>query len=200
MLFVILILLLAAGVAVPYISVVLKRRKMLIRLRGVCAENGYRIKKLHKLVCLSPNRGKGYDLLIQNRTHAYPVKLWSTAKRSSTLVIKRNGCVYETYGVSDPLMTDKSKRHTVKSRERAVRATEENFKVKATKTVVPVMLYYPCNRQAVADLGESRRKIEFGDRIFKKLLCNPTMLENMLAEKRFEAALQSGGEDKKKGV
>lgn len=180
MLFVILVLLVAVGLVSPYIAVALKRRQMLRRLVVITAQNGYRIKPLHKFVCFSPNRAGRYDLLIQNKTHAYPVKLWSTAKRSSTLVIKKNGCVYETYGVTDPLRTDNAQRHTVKGRELAVRPTEENFKVRSAKTVIPILLYYPCNKSAVADLGDSRRKIEFGDRIFKKMLCSPTMLEQML--------------------
>lgn len=181
MLFVILVLLVAVGLVSPYIAVVLKRRQMLRRLVVITKQNGYRIKPLHKFVCFSSNRAGRYDLLIQNKTHAYPVKLWSTAKRSSTLVIKKNGSVYETYGVVDPLMTDNARRHTVKGRELSVRPTEENFKVRSTKAVTPILLYYPCNKSAIADLGNSRRKIEFGDRIFKKVLCSPTMLEQMLA-------------------
>lgn len=182
MLFFILVILLVLGLSSPYISVIVKRKKMLVRLVTVAKENGYRVRALHRFVCLSPNGGRKYDLLIQNKTHAYPVKLWSTAKRGSTLVIKRNGRYYEAYGVSDPMKTDKSQTRTVKGIERTARPTQENFKVREGKTVTPILLFYPCNKSAFADLGDSRRKIELGERIFKKKLCTPTVLYKILAE------------------
>ena len=159
MLFLILVILVAVGVTSPYIAVVIKRRKMLGRLVSVASENGYRVRPLHKFVCFSPNGGGKYDLLIQNKTHAYPVKLWSTAKRSSTLIVKRNGRYYETYGVEDPMKIHKAGKHTVKGSERVVRPTQENYKVKQGKTVTPVLLFYPCNKSAVADLGDIRHDL-----------------------------------------
>ena len=197
MLFWILVILIAVGVLSPYIAVVIKRRKMLRRIVSVASENGYRVRHLHKFVCFSPNGGGKYDLLIQNKTHAYPVKLWSTAKRSSTLIIKRSGRYYETYGVEEPMKIHKVREHTVKGFERMVRPTEENYKVKQGKTVTPVLLFYPCNRSAFADLGDSRRKIEFGDKIFKKTLCTPTMLQKMLLENAVPQA-KIGANDKMK--
>lgn len=183
MLFVILVLILAVVVASPYICVVVKRRRMLGRLIEVATRAGYSIRPLHKFVCFSLNTSDRYDILIQNSTHAYPVKLWSTAKRNSTLVISADGRVYETTGVSDPLKTDTSRDHTVNGRERRVKPTRQNYTIKGSKTVTPILLYYPCNKRAVADLGIKQRKIEFGDRIFGKTLCSPPMLEKMLTAK-----------------
>ncbi len=194
MLFLILVILLILGLSSPYVAVVIKRRKMLRRLVAFAAENGYRVKPLRKLVCLSPNGGGKYDLIIQNKTHAYPVKLWSTANRNSTLVIKRNGQYYETYGVDDPMKTDKAQRHTVKGIERTARPTQENFKVRAGKTVTPILLFYPCNKVVLADLGDSRRKIELGEKIFKKTLYTPTALQKILSENAVPRAEIGTGE------
>lgn len=191
MLFVILVLLIALGIASPYISVVMKRRKMLKRITAAAAENGCKIRTLHKFVCLSPNRGAQYDLIIGNKTRVYPIKLWSAVRRNSTLVIKKNGYVFETYGTASPLHTENAKKYTVKGRELAVRATRDNFKVRSDRTVTPILLYYPCNKLVLADLGNSKRKIEFGDTVFKKILCSPTMLEKMLASDKKELLEQS---------
>lgn len=194
MLFLILVILLILGLCSPYIAVVIKRRKMLRGLVAFAAENGYRTKPLHRFVCLSPNRGRKYDLIIQNKAFAYPVKLWSTAKRSSTLVVRKNGQYYETYGVDDPMKTDKAQRHTVKGIERTARPTQENFKVRVGKTVTPILLFYPCNNVVLADLGDSRRKIEPGEKIFRKTLCTPATLRKILSENAAPQAKIGTGE------
>ena len=182
MLFVIPIIALAALLASPYICVVFKRRRMIKRLIRVATQAGYVIRPLHKFVCLSLNTSGRYDILIQNKTHAYPVKLWSTARRNSILVIERDGRFFETSRVADPIKTDKSAEYTVNGRARRVKPTVKNFRVSKGKTVEPLLLYYPCNKRAVADLGISHRRIAFGDKIFGKILCSPPMLEKMLTD------------------
>ena len=180
MFFLIFVFLLILLVASPYISMVLKRRKMLKTIVRIASKNGYRVKPLHKFVLFSSSCAPRYDILIQNKSVAYPVKLWSTAKRGSILIISKDGRMRETYMVEEPLKTDKTKTHTVKGFERKIKSTKDNFKVRASKSVTPIILFYPCNRAVFADFGNSRRKIEFGDRIFKKVLCSVSGLERML--------------------
>ncbi len=182
MVFIILVLLVALGVLSPYLLVAYKRRKMLRRLTYIARSSGFRVRKLHRFVCFSFNRAPRYDLLFENKTHAYAVKLWSAVRKSSTLYIRANGTVVESMEIPSVLDTDVSSERTVRGREKKVAVTKNNFKVRKGKPVVGIMLYYPPNKQMILSLGSTQRVVGSGDRIFDKIVCNAGRFEQMLAD------------------
>ena len=189
MLFVILTLLVVAGVLSPYISVAVKRKKMIKRIVSVARASGFRVRALHRLVCFSFNRADGFDLLIENREQAFAVKLWSTARKNSVLVIRGDGSFYETQSVPEPFAPGEKPEHQLRGRAKSVPITKQNFKLKKGKPITAIMLYYPSNKEAVVDFGNGRiAQLEMGDRVFDKILCSPARLEKMLKSNAPESA------------
>ena len=183
MIFLILLLLVAAAIISPYINVVLKRRKMLKRICGIARQLGYRVRALHRFVCLSQNCSSKYDLLFENKDRAFAVKLWSSAKKNSVLVINQNGTFYETQSVPQPLEPLKKQSCELKSRVRGVPVTRENFKVKNGKYVEQILLYYPRNKEITVRFDDGNvGELEVGDKIFNKILCSPAKFEALLNE------------------
>lgn len=181
MLFVILILLLMLFVCTPYVNVVLKRRRMLKHVTATARASGFRVRYLHRFVCLSPNRLGAYDVLFESRSRAIAVKLWSAVKKDGALVIRENGTFYRTRTVPEPFEPNKKRRRELRSGVRRVAVTRKNFKLKKDKPLTKVLLYYPPDREIAVQLADGRVGIlEMGDRVFDKLLCSPSRLEAML--------------------
>lgn len=181
MLFLILVLLVALGVLSPYISVILKRRKMLRRICFVARQSGFRVRRLHRFVCFSFNRGKGYDLLFECKTYAYAVKLWS-AVRKNTILTVRGGRISETGESAVPLDTGKTTPVSIRGKEKKVPVTRNNFKVRNGKQVTNVLICYPSYRQVITVGTSGQKTVASKDVLFDKLFVFPGVFEKMLNE------------------
>ncbi len=162
----------------PFAFVAIKRNKMLAHLYKTADLCGYRVRPLHKLVFLSHNRDDRYDILIENDTHAYVIKLWSAKRSDSTLVINKNGTYYE--GTVVPSGLSKEEKFVVTGKPKAVPVTRENYRVKKTKKLEKILLYYPENEKVQIDLGDRRVPLVEGQRIFGKTVLTPKTFEKML--------------------
>lgn len=180
MIFVLLVLAVAAGVLSPYIAVVRKRKKMIKRLTYVARKNGFRVRQSRRFVCISPNRGRKYDMLFESRECAYAVKLWSAVRRNSTLCI-RGGKVSEHVLLPQVLDTEQCAERRMGVAERAVPVTANPFRLRHIKPVTNVLLYYPPNKDIICFSKNSTKRVRIGDRVFDKLLCSPGKLEELLA-------------------
>ncbi len=181
MLFIILTLAAALLVASPYIVIVYKRRRMLKRLKYVAHASGFRVRHLHRAVCLSLNRTPKYDLLFENRDRAFAVKLWSATRRDSSLVILPDGRVAQVSKVPTELHTDEGKDRTViTGMARRLPRTKQNFNVKKDKPVDKFLLCYPPNKNIFVWQGGKRIKLSWGATLFGKVICLPSEFERML--------------------
>lgn len=180
MIFVLLVLAVAAGVLSPYIAVVRKRKKMIKRLTYVARKNGFRVRQSRRFVCISPNRGRKYDLLFESRECAYAVKLWSAVRKNGTLCI-RNGKVSESVSLPQVLDTEQHTERRMGVAERAVPVTVNPFRIRHIKPVTNVLLYYPPNKEIIYFSKSGTKRIRTGDKLFGKLLCSPGKFEELLA-------------------
>lgn len=183
MLFFVLILLVAAGVASPYILVAVKRRKMLRRLCTAARRCGFRVRSRRRFAHLAPNRGREYDLLFECKTHAYAVKLWSAVRKNTSLVI-RGGYAAEVGKISAPLETGRNAEGGFFGVGKRVPVTKNKFRMKRAKTVKNILLIYPPYREMTVVNSSVRKKLAFGDEIFGKTLLLPGDFEKLLEENR----------------
>lgn len=179
MIFVLLVLALAAMVLSPYISVVRKRKKMIKRLTYIARKNGFRVRWSRRFVYLSANLGRKYDLLFECKECAYAVKLWSAVRKNSTLCI-RDGRVSESVSLPQVLDAEQCSERRIGMRERAVPITVNPFKLRHIKPVTNVLLYYPPNKNILYFSKNEIKHVCTGDKIFGKLLCSPGRFEEML--------------------
>lgn len=182
MLFTVFILLIAAGVASPYIVTVYKRHRILKKLSALARKSGFRVRKLHRFVCFSPNRAPKYDLLFEDKNKAYAVKLWSAVRSDSTLYIRADGTVTERREIPAVMDNDTAKDDSVSTKPRRVPVTRNNFKVRKGKSVETVLLYYPPNKQIILCASNERRQLGSGDSVMGKVICSPARFAKMLTE------------------
>ena len=182
MLFTVLILLIAAGVASPYIVTVYKRHRILKKLSALARKSGFRVRKLHRFVCFSFNRAPKYDLLFEDKNKAYAVKLWSAVRSEATLYIRADGTVTERREIPAVMDNDKIREDSVSTRPHRVPITKNNFKVRKGKSVEGVLLYYPPNKQMVLCAQNARRQLGSGDSVMGKVVCSPARFAKMLTE------------------
>ncbi len=166
----------------PHASVVYRRRRMIKYITHTAEKQGFCVTPLHRLVCLSPNRGARYDILVQNRERAYAIKLWSFSKKQSTVVISKDGTVCEYRRVPEPLSPNTERNYSIRGKKRNVPVTEQNFKIKKDKPVEFIMMYYPRNKDTFLDFGTHKKRLENGDRVFGKTVCSPTGFCKLLEE------------------
>ncbi len=177
--------LLAAILLFPYALLVFKRQKMLRHLYKTAELCGYRVRPLHKWVSLSKNRDDRYDILIEDKERAYVIKLWSAKKADSTLIINKDGTFCESSVVPGGLSADDEYIFTEKPQ--AVPVTRSNFRVKKTKILELILLYYPEHKSVYIDLGGKRVPLCEGQKIFGKKVLTPETLEQMLRRHRASA-------------
>lgn len=184
------VLLLALLVAVPYITVLYKRARMLRRLVRVARREGFRVRRLHRVPYLCLNRAKKYDLLFEAPTHAYAVKLWSAVKRNTVLNVKGGGRVMESVSVSNPFEPTTRKPYVLDGFWHRVPITKNNFKLRRGKLPIGILLCYPSYEKILNVSASGNKRVEPGDKIFEKILCNPMSFEEILKEdaKNFETA------------
>lgn len=173
-------LLLALLVAVPYIAVLYKRARMLKWLIKVAHREGFRVRRLHRVPYLCLNRAKKYDLLIEAEDHAYAIKLWSAVKRNTVLKVKGGGAVMESVTVSNPFEPTTRKPYVLDGFWHRVPVTKNNFKLRRGKLPIGILLCYPTYNKIVSVNASGKREIEWGERLFEKILCNPRSLEEIL--------------------
>ncbi len=191
------VLLLALLVAVPYITVLYKRARMLRRLVRIARREGFRVRRLHRVPYLCLNRAKKYDLLFEAPTHAYAVKLWSAVKKNTVLNVKGGGAVMESVAVSNPFEPTTRKPYVLDGFWHRVPVTKNNFKLRKGKLPVGILLCYPPYNKIVNVGASGKSKVEWGDKIFEKILCNPLSFEEILKEdaKKFESVQANGSKD-----
>ncbi len=177
MIFFLLVAVVALVVISPYITVVYKRKKMISRITDIASKSGFRVRSLHKFVCFSFNRGKKYDLLFECKTHAYAVKLWSATKKNSTLIVK-NGRISESVIIPDEIVADERKRR-IDGNFKRVPVTQNNFKLRRGKPVLFILLIYPPNREIISVEKTTRKKLDFGDKLFDKTIYYPANFERL---------------------
>ncbi|MBE6536127.1 MAG: hypothetical protein E7677_05865 [Ruminococcaceae bacterium] len=185
-------LLLALLVSVPYITVLYKRARMLRRLVKVARREGFRVRRLHRVPYLCLNRASKYDLLFEAENHAYAVKLWSAVKRNTVLTVK-GGSVMESVTVSNPFEPTTRKPYVLDGFWHRVPITKSNFKLRRGKLPVGILLCYPAYNDIVRVSVTGKRKVEWGEQLFEKILCNPRSFEEILIKdaKNFESAHDS---------
>lgn len=190
-------LLLALLVSVPYIAVLYKRARMLRRLVRVARREGFRVRRLHRVPYLCLNRAKKYDLLFEAPNHAYAVKLWSAVKRNTVLTVKGGGTVMESVAVSNPFEPTTRKPYVLDGFWHRVPVTKNNFKLRRGKLPVGILLCYPTYSKIVSVGASGKRDVEWGEKLFEKILCNPRSFEEILIKdaKNFESAEDTESKD-----
>ena len=176
------VLMLSALVCVPYALVAYKRARMINRLRYVARKTGFRVRRLHRFPFLSLNRAKSYDLLFENKNHAYAVKLWASVKKNTTLYVNSRGRIYERTSVPCPFEPSKRAPYELRGGIKRVPVTANNFRTRRGKMVVGILLFYPPYKGIVMFDGKERRTVEYGEMLFEKIICNPGKFEEILQE------------------
>jgi hypothetical protein len=178
----------AAILLSPYITTYFKRLRMLKHLYKTAELCGYRVRHLHKWVSFSTNRADCYDLLIENSERAYVIKLWSAKNKEKTLTINKDGTFYESSLVPGGLSVQEH--YVVTDKPKSVPVTRSNFKVKRTKTLELVMLYYPENERVLIDLKDKIVPLAEGDIVFGKRVFTPETLKKLLRRYRVDRSNQ----------
>lgn len=172
-----------AGILIfPFAAIITQRQNMLKHLYKTADLCGYSVRPLHKHVSFSRNLSDRYDLLIENDEEAYVIKLWSAKKSDSTLVINKNGTVYESSVVPGGLSSNEH--YVVTGKAKPVPVTRENFRVKKVKRLEKVLLYYPENARVEIDLGNKRVPLIEGQKVFGKTVLTPKTFEARLRSRR----------------
>ncbi len=174
------VLLLAALVLSPCIITACKRKKMLARLTLTARKNGFRVRRLHRLVYFARNRAPIYDMLFENRERAFAVKLWSASNARATLIIDKNGSVCERALLPPELDTHLSGERVHTTKYKQIPITRRNFTLKQDKPTEYIMLYYPQNKAVILQNGEQKKYLRSSDRIFDKILCTPKYFAELL--------------------
>ncbi len=172
----------AAILLFPYGVLIFKRLRMLRHLYKTAELCGYRVRPLHKRVCFSRNLADKYDILIENEERAYVVKLWSAKKTDNTLIINKDGTVCESSVVPGGLSSED--KYEITGKPLAVPVTRCNFRVKKTKTLELILLYYPENDRVYVDCDGKRTPIVEGQKIFGKRMLTPKTFEKILRRHR----------------
>ena len=180
MLFLVLMLIVIPAIFVPFIVFISKRSKMLKRICFVAKSNGYKVRYLHRFVAAARNCSNKYDILIENKSEAFAIKLWSARSTKGTLVINEGGKCYELNYVADPFGEQSGKRAVKATRTFSVPLTLQNFKLPSDKQITYILLCYTMYRQIVIVDKDKRAAVEVGDRIFGKIFCSPAKLERLL--------------------
>ncbi len=174
------VMLLCLLVLSPYIIIAVKRARVLRRLSAAAKKSGFRVRRLHRFVCLSFNRAPRYDLLFESRERAFAVKLWSATNARGTLVINADGRAYERASLPPELDTEAERERIYTTRARRVPVTRSNFRIRQGKEIEYILLYAPQNKSAVLSNGKGHRALHNGERVFGKLLCTPKYFEEIL--------------------
>jgi hypothetical protein len=177
-------LIVAAILFFPYAFIFFKRKKMLKHLYKTAELCGYRVRPLRKHVAMSKNTDGIYDILIENSERAYAIKLWSAKSTENTLMINRDGTFFESSVVPAGLSRGEDDQYVITGKAQSVPVTRCNFKVKKTKVLELVMLYYPENEHVYIDLGDKRAPLREGQILFGKTVLSPEYLEMMLRKYR----------------
>ena len=180
MIFFALVALVALLALFPYLLIAYKRKRMLSRVVRIATRSGFRVRKLHKFVCFSPNRGKKYDLLFECKNYAYAVKLWSATKKGSTLTIQ-NGMVSQIVSVPSEMLSSEQTR-SLATKYKSVPVTRNNYKVRRGKPVLGVLLCYPPNKEIIAIGKAGRKKLSAGDKLFDKTIYFPGNFEGLFSK------------------
>ncbi len=166
----------------PYIMLVYKRMKALRRLTRFANKNGFRVRRLHRLVCLARNRAPRYDLLFENNERAFAVKLWSAVNAGGTLVINADGSACERTVLPPELDTQRQRERIHTTKRKPVPRTRVNFRIKQDKPLECIMLCEPPNKAMVLRRSGRTERLEIGERVFGKILCTPQSFAQMLAK------------------
>ena len=190
-------LILSLLVAVPYIAVLNKRARMLRRLVRVARREGFRVRRLHRFPYLCLNRARKYDLLFEAPNHAYAVKLWSAVKSNTVLNVRGGGTIMESVTVTNPFEPITRKPYVLNGFWHRVPVTKNNFKLRRGKLPVGILLCYPSYNKIVSVGASGKTEIEWGDKLFEKIVCNPRSFEEILIKdaKNFESADDSESKD-----
>ena len=190
------ILLLAAALCYPYLSAAISKYRMLRRLAGISRSLGFRFR--HKgMACLSRNRGRQYDLLIENERRIYAVKLWSSYRNGTTLLLGKQGRVREQRRVVEPLSVGRKKPYEHRSFALAVPRTRLTLRKNEKRSVTRILLVYPSYREILAKKEGRVTRLSSGDPIFDKLLYTPSALEQLLCRESEELRAMSADSDSK---
>ena len=165
----------AALLLYPYAATVILRRRALKDLRKTVRRAGGRMRYLKKAVCLSRNRSRNYDLLIEKNGVWYAVKLWSALHRHTDLCIAGEGSIYEEREIFVPMKTGKrQQKRMMRRRLRQIPKTKYNFRLPKEKSVSRVLLVYPSYRSIRCMTQDGWREIGSGDILFDKTVYSPS--------------------------
>ena len=178
------ILLLALAVGYPYLSAVFLRSRMLRRLERTCRDCGFRFRPLRSFFWFVRNRGGRYDLIIENKTQVFAVKLWSAYRRDGILVITEKGRVFvRRYA---PILLDvrrDAKEARADSRQRPVCRTVTPLSEKDRRPLTKILLVYPSYRAILRQDKGEELPLKSGDVAFDKTILTPSALEKLLRER-----------------
>ena len=191
MLALLVIVLLLFTLGYPYLSAMLARYRMLRQLKKTCGECGFRLRPLRRGTFVIRNRGNRYDFLIENKTQALAVKLWSAYRKGSVLVVTDRGRVFERRYA--PILMDvrrNARASKMEGRRQAVRRTQSPISPKDPRPLTKLLLVYPSYREVLRQTGEGELPLSSGDVIFDKRLVSPSALERLLREQASDPTLR----------
>ncbi len=165
----------------PYISMLALRQSMLKQLRQSAKENGFRVRSMHRFPLLAGNRSSRFDLLVEDGTRFFAVKLWSASHRGRALILTQKGQVREEKKMVPVLKIKKNRAPLViGGAARSVPRTKLPKKLEKNSKLNRVLLVYPSYSEIRAEKGERTIRLFSGDRVFDKLLYTPSSFSRLL--------------------
>ena len=173
------ILLAVAALSYPYAAAAVSRFRMLRRLARVSRGLGFRFR--HRgMPSVARNRGRRYDLLIENEEKIFAVKLWSAYRRDSALLVNEIGEIRERRRIREPLSVRRKKPQHHRSLALAVPRTRLTLRKTESRSVTRILLVYPSYREVLAERDCRTVRLGSGDNLFDKLLYSPSAFEALL--------------------
>jgi len=191
MVFLVLIIVLAL-ISYPYILTAVACHKMLKKLRRIAKREAYDIIPLRRFWWLPNGLGGKYDFLLEGRGETVAVKLWTSFKKGSVLVISPDGTAALRSVVNEPMNINGRSAKKTDRLGKPVKIAEmtENWNAPESKSIERAFLVYPPFGDIRFNDGREEIALRYGDSVFEKKIYEPYNLEQKM--KISGKALSSG--------
>ena len=182
-LYILIILGLAAVLVYPYVLAALSQKKMLSKLRRIANRQTFNVIYLRRFPWLPKNFGGKYDIIVEGRGRAIAFKLMTPIRKNSSLVITPSGNASIVSKVSPPLDIKKGKEGSGEKelgKTGNISEINENWSPMWGENMEKGILIYPAFKELVFDDGRGRVDLSAGDTVFGKTIYTPYFLEQKM--------------------
>ncbi len=162
---ILLVLLIAAVVFLPYIKRALGRAALIRKLKKLCALSKYRLKVRNLFSALFRNFSDGYDLTVDTGKTLYAVKLWDEVYKNSSVVFGSDMRVRLRRKIPDTFGSGNKRSHRISERElgtfpRIPTPAEDG------RGTVRILVMHPKGASVMYSDGSEIRKVHSKDRLY----------------------------------